>query len=251
MERINDYVRGCVEEFKEFVGINSFPDFQIVPKELTKDKSQDQGFDSWATAFYDTATGEHTIEIWSNLWLPDFNAKYLVFHELTHIWDAEVYSQCNKMKYVANKGYTEYHAAQIDFLKALGANSISQPFAFEMDQSLQLIEGEKTAAEFVDAPRKLSEKLITRPDFPSNIETLVTTLGSFFNYLGRRSICLMYCKDYTDDADFSVIETVIGKEAIQFFNMIMTKWLDPVAVSLVDALNYKMYAALATRYHFA
>lgn len=247
----NSFVHECVDEYKKFVGIDTFPDFQIVTKEITKEKSQTHGFDSWASTYYNTATGEHTMEIWSNIWLPELNAKYLVFHELTHIWDAEVYSQRDKKKHMANKGFTEYHAAQIDLSKVLGANNISQPFSFKINQPLQLIEGEKTVADFVNAPKKLAEELIMRPDFPSSIETLVTTLGSFFNYMGRRSICMMYCKDYNDDADFSVIETVLGKEAIQFFNMIMTKWLNPLAVSLVDTLNYNIYAALATRYHFA
>lgn len=250
LEKIYDYVFGCVEEYKEFVGIDSFPSFRIVPKEITKEKSQSQGFDSWATTYYDTDTGEHTIEIWSNIWLPEFNAKYLVFHELTHIWDAEIYSQRNKMKYIANKGYTEYHAAQIDLLKALGAKKISKPFSFKIDQSLQLIEGEKTVADFVDAPRKLAEQLIIRPDFPSRIETLVTTLGAIFNYYGRRSICKMYCKDYDDSFKSSIIESFIGRDAVQFLNSYMIDWFDAPKVVIADTFNYKMYAALAVRHHF-
>ncbi len=42
-----------------------------------------------------------------------------MFHEFTHILDTEMYAQKDKMKNVMHKGFLEYHAGQIDFLKIL------------------------------------------------------------------------------------------------------------------------------------
>ena len=99
-KNITDYVRSCVDDFKHFVGIDSFPVFDVKSKEITIEKSLKQGFDSTAAVFYDIPTGRHTLEIWSKLSLPQMNAEYLVFHELTHIWDAEVFSQRDKLKHM-------------------------------------------------------------------------------------------------------------------------------------------------------
>lgn len=86
-KNIIDYVQSCVDDFKHFVGIDSFPAFDVKSKEITIEKSLKQGFDATAAVFYDIPTGRHTLEIWSKLSLPQMNAEYLVFHELTHIWD--------------------------------------------------------------------------------------------------------------------------------------------------------------------
>ena len=106
-DNITDYVRSCVDHYKRFVGIQEFPTFDVKPKEMMLEKSMRQGFDAVAAVFYDIPKGKHTLEIWSKLYLPQMNAEYLVFHEFTHIWDAEVYSQRDKLKHMSNKGYTE------------------------------------------------------------------------------------------------------------------------------------------------
>ena len=64
-------------------------------------------------------------------------------------------------------------------------------------------------------PRNLANELISREDFPANIETLATTMGAIFNYYGRRSICKMYATDYIDEADTSVIAGFIGEDTVK------------------------------------
>jgi hypothetical protein len=59
-----------VEDYKNFVGISDFPNFTIKSKEMTLEKSTKQGFDAPAAVFYDVSTGEHSLEIWSKLYLP-------------------------------------------------------------------------------------------------------------------------------------------------------------------------------------
>lgn len=250
-KNITDYVRSCVDDFKHFVGIDSFPVFDVKSKEITIEKSLKQGFDSTAAVFYDIPTGRHTLEIWSKLSLPQMNAEYLVFHELTHIWDADVFSQRDKLKHMSNKGYTEYHAAQIDFMKLLGAKNIAEPFSFSMKQTVEPFGGTKTAKGFVDMPRNLAVELISRGDFPANIETLATTMGAIFNYYGRRSICKMYAIDYVANEDMSVIAGFIGEDTVKALDAFMLGWLDTTRVSLIDALYGKMIVALAQRNNLA
>ena len=211
------------------------------------ENSLKHGFDATAAVFYDIPTGKHTLEIWSKLSLSQMNAEYLLFHELTHIWDAEVFSQRDKIKHMSNKGYTEYHAAQIDFMKLLGAKNITEPISFSMKQIFETFSGTKTAKEFVDMPRNLAMELINRDDFPANIETLATTMGAIFNYYGRRSICKMYAIDYVADEDMSVIAGFIGKETVQTLDTFMLGWLGTTRVSILDAHYWKMVVALAQR----
>ena len=248
---IISYVRSCVNDFKLFVGINTFPDFKIISKEIALEKATEQGFDALAAALYDSSKDLHSLEIWSKLYLPQMNAKYLVFHELTHIWDAEVYSKKDKIKYVSNKGYTEFHAAQIDFMRILGAKNIFTSFSFDMNQKVETFSGTKTAREYLNEARIIATNLIQRTDFPANIETLAVTLGAIFNYYGRRSICKMYANSYNDTADMSAISSLIKEQTVTALDNFMLEWLTPERVALVDKLYYRMAISIAQQYRLA
>lgn len=244
---ISNYVKTCVADYESFVGIEKLPAFTVKSREMTLEKSQQQGFDAPATVFYDIPTGGHTLEIWSKLSLPQMDAEYLVFHEFTHILDAETYSQKNKVKHMSNKGYTEYHAAQIDFMKVLGANNIVESFSFDMEQKVETFGGIKTAEEFVKMPLNLAIELISRDDFPANIETLATAIGAIFNYYGRRSICKMYAKEYNDSLDTSVIAGFLGADTVKALDGFMLGWFNAGKVSLIDTLYGKMIISLVQR----
>lgn len=49
---ILNYIKNCEEEYKEFLGITFFPSYEIFYKELTLEKAENKGFDSWTTALY-------------------------------------------------------------------------------------------------------------------------------------------------------------------------------------------------------
>lgn len=249
--QIAEYVKSRVEDYKKFVGIEDFPSFTIKSKDLSLEKSLSQGFDAPAAVFYDVSSGHHTLEIWSKLSLPQMNADYLVFHEFTHILDAETYSNRNKEKHMSNKGYTEYHVAQIDFMKLLGAQSIAAPFSFDMRQKLETFGGAKSADEFVRMPMNLASELINRADFPANIETLATTMGTIFNYYGRRSICKMYAVNYADDVDMSAVISLFGEEAVKALDAYMLGWFDKGKVSLIDELYKRMVITFVSRFNLS
>lgn len=243
------FLKKCVSNYLKFTGEKVFPDYQIYTKTMTTTKAESQGFDSLASTLYDTRTGAHSMKIWEDVFFSNLNAEYLIFHEFTHIIDAEKYSKKDKIKHMSNKGYTEYHAAQIDFLKLLGADNIHSEFTFSMSKIFMTIEGEKTAKQFLEKPHNHALSLIERSDFPANIDTLATTLGLIFNYYGRRSICKMYASDYIESVDNSSIEKLIGHNTVQALNEYMLGWLDVEQVDLVDKLYYKMTMSLVEKYN--
>lgn len=245
---IRQFIKKCECDFVKFCGISVFPSYQVVSKEMSLEKSTREGFDSVASAFYDVSTGAHRLEMWSKLYLRQMNAKYLVFHELTHILDAEVYSQKDKIKNVSNKGYTEYHAAQIDFMLLLGAKNITDPFSFSMNQRLTTFSREENVYEFMMQPHNHADAMIERHDFPASIEALAVTLGLIFNYYGRRSICKMYATDFVDDADNSAIAKLIRPDTVKALDAYMLGWFDTTKVALVDSLYYRMAISLAQQY---
>ena len=171
-----------------------------------------------------------------------------MFHELTHIADAEKYSQQDKLKHMSNRGYTEYHAAQIDFMKLLGVKKISDTFSFSMTQKFETVGGEKTALQFTLAPHDLAVSLIERDDFPANIETLATTFGVTFNYYGRRAICKMHSTDFKDEIDNSAIEKFLGIDTVKALDTFMQGWFGPEKVAMIDMLYGRMVVSLAQKY---
>jgi len=237
------FVRKCEDDFIRFMGIESMPPFQIEPKET----SLELGFGSPAEASYDIPTGTHKLIIWSTI--PELHADYIVFHELTHVLDAETYSKRDKLRHFSNRGYTEYHAAQIDFMKLLGVENISQSFSFSMNHTLETISGTITAVDFVERPHELATELINRQDFPANMETLVITIGAIFNYYGRRSICKMYARDYLERVDKSSITKLIQKDMVTLLDEYMLEWFDKKLVANIDQLYYQMAISLYQQYN--
>ena len=55
------YIKECEKEFKELLEIDNFPKYDVQYKELTMEKSEKEGFDSFATAYYDIPTGKHIL----------------------------------------------------------------------------------------------------------------------------------------------------------------------------------------------
>ena len=245
---LDRYVKACVNDYLKFIDESEFPEFEIRPKRITLDKWEKQGYDCWAATFYDGAADKHTLKIWKDVYLPQLRADYVLFHELTHILDAERYAKGDNIKYTKNRGFTEYHAAQIDFMKLLGVSNIKDIFSFSMSQTFETIEGEKTALQFFQAPHKIAVNLIERADFPANLETISTTLGVIFNYYGRRSICKMYAKDFKDEIDNSVIEKFIGTKTIKVLDAFMLGWLEPERIAMIDTMFGNMIISLVQKY---
>ena len=106
-------VKKLEKDYKAFMGIDSFPHYTFESKSVSLVKADNEGFESLALAKYKAETQEHTLIVADNLNIEP----YILFHEFTHILDAEIYARGDKIKYATSSGFTEYHASQIELLK--------------------------------------------------------------------------------------------------------------------------------------
>jgi hypothetical protein len=245
---LNIYVNQTAKRYIDFMSIEKFPQFRIVEKKMSLSDANKKGFGSFASHHYDIQTGTHSLEVWSDIYQPQLHAEYLLFHEFTHILDTEMYVQKDKMKNAMYKGFSEYHAGQIDFLKVLGVKKVDASISFSMKQMFETVGNPKTAEEFVIAAHNTSTSLINRSDFPADVETLATTFGLIFNYWGRRSICKMYAVDYVEKVDNEAIEKCIGKELFRALDAFMNGWLAEDQIKLIGELYLKMIASKMKEY---
>lgn len=245
---LNTYVNQSAQRYIGFMGIEKFPPFRILEKKMSLSNATKKGFDSFASHHYDIPTGIHSLEVWSDIYQPQLHAEYLLFHEFTHILDTEMYVHKDKIKNVMYRGFSEYHAGQIDFLKVLGVNKVDADISFSMKQMLETVENPKSAEKFVIAAHDTSTNLISRSDFPADVETLAITFGLIFNYWGRRSICKMYAVDYVEKVDNEAIEKFVGKEPFKALDVFMNGWLAEEQIKLIGEFYFKMIASKMKEY---
>lgn len=245
---IYQYVRECEEEYKEFLGLKHFPKYEIIYKEIDLEKAEQQGYDSFATAFYDVPTGKHILEIWSKLYTLDWAGKAVVFHELTHIHDDDVLVQNDKKRYLGNHAYEEYHASQVELLKLLRVKNIHDTFMFSMRDKIDTVTGKKSIDEYVEEAHKHAIELISRIDFPADIDMLKSTLGIIFNYYGRRSICKMHASDYRDLLDYTVIKGFLTPQIEKILNSFMEGWFNTGKVEQLCKFYQNFVLVLVQQY---
>lgn len=90
-----------------------------------------------------------------------------------------MYAKQDSWKYMALSGYTEYHAAQVELMIMLGADSIqTQDFSFTVDVEI----GNSTVRNYLNSRHQLVVNMMNRTDFPRDIEALKTTVGVLYNY---------------------------------------------------------------------
>lgn len=116
-EQIRQLVEKYEKEYTEFMGIEKFPKYKLELFEIKMDQVDLAGFGVLAQAIYNPKTDVHTLRICVNLEL----MKYIVFHEFTHILDAEMYAKRDSLRYAYLSGYTEYHASQVELIVLIGA----------------------------------------------------------------------------------------------------------------------------------
>lgn len=242
------YIKECEEEYKELLGVEHFPKYEITYKELGIKKAERQGYDSFATAYYDIPTGRHILEIWSNLYTLKTAGKAVVFHELTHIYDDDVIVGNDKMRYLGNHAYGEYHASQMELMKLLRAKNLNDTITFSMQDKIHTVTGTKSINEYVGEAHKLAAELISRIDFPTDIDMLKSTLGIIFNYYGRRSICKMYANDYLDSPDNVTIKRFLTPQMEKLLNSFMEGWFDTVKVEQLCKFYQNLILVLIQQY---
>ena len=209
-------------EFKQFMGIKDFPAYQLTTKEVSLAIADSCGFDSAASTFYSPKTNIHTLQISTNLIL----SKYLVFHEFTHILDADMYANGDSTKYAGLSGYTEYHASQIELMQLLGTETATDEISFEMNTIISTFSGDKSVAQYIREKQEHAIQLFSRADFPADINTLKSAFGVLYNYWGLRSICEMYASDYVEEVQNDAFLQFIPTINFCLMNIMMHGWLD-------------------------
>lgn len=208
-------------EFKQFMGLKDFPTYQLTTKEVSLAVADTRGFDSAASTFYDPKTKAHTLQISTNLIL----SEYLVFHELTHILDADIYANGESIRYTGLSGYTEYHASQIELMQLLGAKSVDSTISFKMNTIISTFSGDKSISQYIREKQKHAIQLFSRADFPADINTIKSAFGVLYNYWGLRSICEMYASDYVEEVQNDVFLKFIPTTHFCLMNTMMHGWL--------------------------
>ena len=250
----NVYVTECIRHFQSFAGV-TLPQPVIIPVPISLASAQQNGYGAWATHKYIPLEDRHYLYIWDSLFKGAEACEYLLFHELTHIWDAERYAKGDKMQYFAIKGFTEYHAAQIDMMKAVRCISIDQPIHFTMEETVTVFPSEESVLSYVRSARDTANSLLSRNDFPKDLEALVTFLGLVFNYLGRLSICTLYSKNYPQYMDelekLDGIRAFLNPEVFDLMLKLLNGWLSDNTISVLGKGYMVIASGLINKYHLA
>lgn len=236
-------VKKLEKNYLSFMGLDSFPSYALETKKVSLLKADSEGFDSIALAKFDPETKKHTLIVADNIIVEP----YIVFHELTHILDAETYAY-DKIKYVALSGFTEYHASQIELLKMLGANKVKEKISFSSSKVITTIGGRITVQQYVDMKKNLAANLFAREDFPNSLEQLKTAIGILFNYWGLRSVCYMYCTDFKEDTSSTLFTRFIPAYVYDEMNKLMVGWLSNEFVEISCKGYLTMIYPLAQKY---
>lgn len=246
---LDSYVQKKKEAYMQFMGIDSFPDFTLVSKHMDKNDSKDVGWGAFAEHFYDVNTFKHKLVVWEDLWKNQSAGDYLLFHEFTHILDTERFVNKDKMRNAMIRGYTEYHAGQVDLLRIAGEKSYNVPASFSIKTVVKTVGTDKTLEEYINSSAYAAIELINRTDFPTDMATFAAMLSMTFNYFGRRSVCKLYAQDYNDTVDMTIIRNFIGEEPFDALNKFMEGFFDDSKVELIMEFFFKMFVSLAQKHN--
>ena len=233
------------QDFIKFMRIDSFPNYEIVPKEVSLSIATSQGFESLASSKYDFSISKHILIVSNNLPLK----RYIIFHEFTHILDTELYTKNDRKNHIGISGYTEYHASQIELFELLKANSIEDTLSFSVYNKIDTISGEKTIVQYMNDKFQHAVSLFSRNDFPANIETLHAALGVLFNYWGIRSICKLYSTDYSSQENNQAFLKYIPQTNFILLNNMMTGWVDNTTINLSIPFYFNAVFSIIKKYN--
>ena len=246
-DTLSNKVVSFEKEYKNFMSINSLPEYILQAKRVSLSVAERQGFDTPACTFYSPASDQHTLVISTNIAVP----RYILFHEFTHILDTELYAKGDKARYACLSGFTEYHASQVELVSMLNVESIHSPFSFTMDTKVETLSGQKSVSQYLDEKFQHAHELFSRSDFPANIETLKSALGVFYNYLGLRSICEMFSLDYNESCNYSIFFKHIPFTLFTILNRTMHGWLTPDQIELSNRIYSSIIFPLIKKYQLA
>lgn len=242
------YVRKCEIDFLKFMNVSGLPNYTITPINIMQKEADSKGYAAPANVKYDFDTNTHHMSIWTIF--PTLSADYIMFHEFTHMIDTERFCKSDRIKYISNKGYTEYHASQVALMKMLGAKTIDSSLSFTMKQTVETYSGDKSVTELISTPLNTISEIINRDDFPADIGTISTVIGLAFNYYGYRSICQMFADNYAGSEKTSELNQLLGDSTVKLLDKLMYGWFDDSKVAVIDNLCKNLIFSMLKKYNF-
>ena len=203
-----------ISEYKYFMGISSFPQFEVEYYRY----SDAQDFVYASCAEYDPRTKNHKLLLPANLKPPTF----IVFHELTHILDIEMLSNGDRTHDFCLTGYMEYHASQVELMALMGATTIREKLSFSMEESINYFD--YTVCQYLDSKLENAKTLIV----DSNHKKRCDGLGVFFNFLGLKSICSMFATDFKDNYSYQRFVDHMPSLLFMETRKHFTGWIDDI-----------------------
>lgn len=210
-------IKNYVKEYMEMLKLDSFPKFEVENVKIVANYSLAKELPSF---------DEYGNNIKETLYFPiqllymDSN-KYLFFHEFTHIQDS--YNLSEDI-YIINKGYTEYHASQIEMLPLLNIKK-DNIISFSMNTQINASGNVQTVKDYLIRKKLLVDKLFNITDF-KNYDSVCFLVGVIFDYFGNLSFCEMYARDFINDIDISNWEIWLGNENIKHLTNTLHGWIN-------------------------
>lgn len=220
--QVRRMIDNYIIEYNGFMKIDYSPNYELQLKEASQERADVDGIESPGNTRFLIDLQKHILCVAANLPIE----KYIIFHELTHMLDSDLYVKGNKIRKMGLGGYMEYHASQIGFAKLLGASEVKNIKPFSMNDMCKTISGNKSILEYVQEKQQTAISLFSKKGFPTDFERLSDALGVLFNYWGVRSICEMYATDFVEIVDNDVFMEFIPSNHFCAINRLMNGWLN-------------------------
>ena len=180
------------------------------------------------------------------------SSDYLLYHEFTHALDISLYGAKDTNKYNQLRGYLEYHAAQVEMLKLLGAEDHSDHIAFSMRDTITDIEGARPVLEYVEHGIAVVTSAMQKPDFKRNIASVFHAVGALYNHLGRTSICVAASSDFDEyaaklDAACPGVD-LFGREVWSLITSVFSGVMNERAIPIAGQIYYGSLIQLFKEY---
>lgn len=101
-----------------------------------------------------------------------------------------------------------------------------------MNSVISTLPNDRTVTDYLNSKHQFVIDMMSRNDFPADIESLKTTLGVLYNYWGLRSICKMQIKDFEESVDNTAILQVLPFQLFAVMNIFMDGWFDSAKVEM-------------------
>lgn len=191
---MHKHINAKEREYEAFMGGAVLPTMSLRPlsiDELPRNPA-------WATVMYDPRADRYELQVFDHIHDSNvvISSDYLLFHEFTHALDISLYGAGDVNRYNALRGYLEYHAAQVEMMKLVGASKFTDSIEFSMHDTITDIEGPKSVLEYVEHGIEVVTSAMAKPGFKTEIAQVFHAVGALYNHLGRLSICQMASPDF-------------------------------------------------------